>query len=190
MANSDVRKVERETPGRPAAGAIERAFLQWHAILIRAVTRQFGLGPPDPEEAVQTAFTRFANLDDPDTVIDTRAYLFTVARNYVLDYRRKAARHLAAQGTVEILAEGDGPANLDTERVLIARERLAIIDSTLASMDPRKREVLVLRMVDGLGWVEIAERMNLSVTRVRQVLAATLSACTIALAAADMSEED
>jgi RNA polymerase sigma factor (sigma-70 family) len=189
VPKSDVQKVERDTPRRASRGVVERAFTDWHMSLIRAIARQFGSGPPDPEEAVQAAFAKFAKLENPEVVDDKRAYLFMSARNYVLDYRRRAAVRSAAQSAVEILAEGDAPANLDIERVFIARERLAIIDSTLAAMEPRRREVMTLRIVEGLGYSAIAARMNLSESRVRQLAASALTLCTIALNAGDESEE-
>ncbi|MBY8821834.1 RNA polymerase sigma factor [Sphingomonas colocasiae] len=181
MAKPDVHQFDPAARGDRSRAAVEHAFRTHRADLCRAIERQFGAGPPEPEEAVQSAFESFAKLDTPETVSNPRSYLFIAARNFVLDQRRRAKVRLAARDDVELIQSGDTPANLDTERVFIAKEHLAIVGATLDGMEPKRREVMTLHIVHDLRYVEIARRLGISETRVRQLMASALAQCTLAI---------
>jgi len=181
VAKPESRKIETEPRSDRPRGVIERVYRNHWADLCRAIERQFGSGPPEPEEAVQTAFESFAKLDAAEEVANPRSYLFVAARNFVLDQRRRAKVRLAAHDDVEFVLTGDTPANLDSERVFIAKEQLAIVAGTLDRMEPKRREVMTLHIVHDLRYVEIARRLGISETRVRQLMASALAQCKIAI---------
>lgn len=187
MAKSDSRKFESEPLGVSSQRTVERAYRSWWAELCRGIERQFGLGPPDPEEAVQAAFEKFAKLEDPAAVDNPRAYLHASSRNYVLDWKRRAAVRRAIGETVAVVDGSGAPAEIDSERVLIAKERLSLVDAAVRSMEPRRREVLILHSLHGLPYSEIARRLDLSETRVRQLMASALALC--AAAAGDLADD-
>jgi len=181
VAKPESQKFETAPRSDRSRGAIERVYRSHWSDLCRAIERQFGSGPPEPEEAVQSAFENFAKLEAAETVSNPRSYLFIAARNFVLDQRRRAKVRLAARDDVEFFQSGDTPANLDTERVFIAKEHLAIVGATLDRMEPKRREVMTLHIVHDLRYVEIARRLGVSETRVRQLMASALAQCTIAI---------
>lgn len=183
MAQSDSRRFETTPHGTPSQRIVERAYRSWWGELCRTIERHFGSGPPDPEEAVQSAFEKFAQLGDPAAVANPRAYLHTSARNYVLDWKRRAAVRAGIQPTLEII-EGT-PAEFDSERVLIAKEELAAVEQAVRNMEPKRREVLLLHSLHGLPFSEIAARLALSETRVRQLMASALALCAAATGADD-----
>lgn len=156
MAKPDSHQFEPTPCSDQSRAAVEHAFRAYRDDLCRAIERQFGAGPPEPEEAVQSAFESFAKLDAPAAVSNPRSYLFIAARNFVFDQRRRAKVRLAARDDFELLQSGDTPANLDTERVFIAKEHLAIVGATLDRMEPKRREVMTLHIVHDLRYVEIA----------------------------------
>lgn len=189
MAKSDSRKFEQEPLGPSSQRTIERAYRRWWSELCRVVERQFGAGPPDPEEAVQAAFEKFAGLEDPASVENPRAYLHASARNYVLDWKRRAAVRMAAGETVKVIEGCEASAEIDSERVLIAKEQLSLVDAAVRAMEPKRREVLILHSVHGLPYSEIARRMDLSETRVRQLMASALALCAAAVGSEDDDAE-
>ena len=91
--------------------------------LCRYIRKTFGSSPPDPEDVAQTAFTKFAALDDLHGVRNPKAFLITTARNIVLDHhriekaRRGHFRQIADDGTT-INADLD---DLTPERVLLGK---------------------------------------------------------------------
>ncbi len=188
VAKPESQKFETAPRSDRSRGAIERVYRSHWSDLCRAIERQFGSGPPEPEEAVQSAFENFAKLEAAETVSNPRSYLFIAARNFVLDQRRRAKVRLAARDDVEFFQSGDTPANLDTERVFIAKEHLAIVGATLDRMEPKRREVMTLHIVHDLRYVEIARRLGVSETRVRQLMASALAQCTLAINASGESE--
>lgn len=79
----------------------------------------------------------------------------------------------------------DDPANFDGERVLSARQRLAIVDAAVRAMEPRRRKVLIMHAIHGLNYSEIGRRLRLSPTRVTQLFAEAVALCNKALRDAD-----
>lgn len=183
MAKSDSQKFGQQPRGASSRRTLEHAYRSWWSEICRTIERHFGSGPPDPEEAVQSAFEKFAQLDDPASVANPRAYLHTSARNYVLDWKRRAAVRAGIQPTLEIIEAA--PAEIDTERVLIAKEELAAVEQAVRNMEPKRREVLLLHSLHGLPFSEIAARLGLSETRVRQLMASALALCAAATGADD-----
>lgn len=185
MAESGSHKFDAKPLDVPSQRVVDRAYRAWWGELCRVIERQFGSGPPDPEEAVQNAFEKFARLPDLAGVANPRAWLHTTSRNYVLDARRRAAVRAASQPTLEILSP---PSEIDSEHVLAAREELARVEKAILAMEPRRREVLLLHSVHGLPYSKIAERLGISDARVRQLMASALALC--AAAASPEESED
>ena len=87
-----------------------------------------------------------------------RAWVFTIARHEVLDWRRRAARRatedLAANGLIEQAAPDDPAA--DALEGFSTRAALA----ELATLPPDQAEAIMLRVVAGLGVDRVADIMG------------------------------
>ncbi|BBE34200.1 hypothetical protein SmB9_18580 [Sphingosinicella microcystinivorans] len=91
---------------------------------------------------------------------NTRQYLFTVARNHLIN-RAKRAR-IVSFDLVADLETMDRHSDLfDTERHLSAREALRRVQAGLEKLPPRVREIVWLRKVEGLNVRETAERLGI-----------------------------
>lgn len=177
------------TDGAGVDAAVDAVYRSYWAELCGYVRRTFGAGPPEPEEVAQGAFVRFATLARPDEVANPRAFLYTCARNIVLDHQRHERVRERTAGDLALLI-GDGPAEVpDSERVSSARQRLEIVEATVRAMRPHRRKVLVMHAIHGLNYSEIARRLGLSQTRVTQLFAAAVAECERALRIADGDEE-
>ena len=186
LAISEARPVlvysaDEAADASPLAGLYRRHWVE----LTAYVRRTFGAGPPEPEDIVQGAFARFAALDGAAEVANPRAFLYRTAHNIVMDHRRREAVRSRLSAEVAIVEVGDGPANTDAERVLSARERLAIVDAAVRAMEPRRRKVLIMHAIHGLNYTEIGRRMRISPTRVTQLFADAVAICNKALRDAD-----
>ena len=87
-----------------------------------------------------------------------RAWVFTIARHEVLDWRRRAARRVTEATTVNDLAEQaapDDPAAAALEG-LSTRAALAVV----ATLPPDQAEAIVLRVIAGLGVDQVAGIMG------------------------------
>ena len=162
---------------------INLLYRRYRDSIRRYVTRTFGAGPPDPDDVVHAAFERFALLGDQAPTANPRAFLMRSAHNYVIDQQRRHAVRLRYSKSMQ--DGGEGADDLDAERVLLAKERLEILDRTIRAMDRRHQEVLILNRIHGLNCAEIARRKNYSATMVKRLLAQALLACERALREAD-----
>ena len=168
---------------RAQRGLVSEVYSRYWLEVCRYVGRTFGAGPPDPEDVAQTAFTRFAALDDPARIDNPRAFLFATARNIVVDHHRRSARHRAYVTE----AVHDGPAetvsDLSPERVLLGKERFAILQGVLQRMPRRRRAMLLLNRFDGVSLTEIARRFGISEAAVRKQIRLAMRDCMAALEA-------
>ena len=189
MAESAVYKPEHVLPARRPGEAVDRAYRQHWSELCAYVRKTFGAGPPEPEEVAQGAFARLAALDQATEVANPRAFLYRCAHNIVLDHRRREAVRTRLSGEVAMLEPGDEAANCDGERVLSAKQRLAIVEAAIRTMEPKRRKVLIMHAIHGLNYTDIARRMGLSPTRVTQLFAEAVALCHKALREADGADE-
>jgi RNA polymerase sigma factor (sigma-70 family) len=111
---------------------------------------------PDPEDVVGETFLRavrgVGSFEGDERGF--RAWLFTLARNRILDERRKLVRRRTEPLPAEVLA-GIGPhADAETEAMrALAEDR---VRSVLDQLTPDQRDVLLLRILGGLTIEEVA----------------------------------
>ncbi len=93
-----------------------------------------------------------------------RAWLFTIARHRATDWGRSRARSFPAA------AEGAGPGRLtapDTAEVVLERMSTRAVLAAVASLPGDQAEIIVLRVVAGLGTAEVARLVGKSPGAVR-----------------------
>ena len=169
-------------PHLAISGDLEVHYRQHRSSIRRYIVQRFGHGPPDPDDAVQAAFERFARVEDKAAIVDPGAFLRRSAHNFVLDHHR-AEKVRARHANMEE-ALGADTDDLDPERVLSARQRLAIIERAIRDMDEKRRDVLIMSRIQGLSSAEIARRLRCSPTLVKMRLAEAVMLCLRALRAA------
>lgn len=143
---------------------VERLFREYHAPLVRYLTRR--LGDRDwAEEVAQETFVRALRQTD---LTNERAWLFAVATNLVRDEARKDARrrrHLA------LLSE-EAKVESFVEQPITELERAqdrALARKAIDALSERDREALLMRE-EGLDYNEIAEALQLSLASVGTTL--------------------
>jgi RNA polymerase sigma factor (sigma-70 family) len=112
-------------------------------------------GAPDPEDLTAEAFVQVVR-DLPRFEGDFRgfrAWVFAIARNRMLDERRRRARK--PDIPVPEPPEDPEPAGDVTEEAL-ARIELERVTAILAELSPDQRDVILLRVIGDLGVDEVA----------------------------------
>ena len=143
---------------------VERLFREYHAPLVRYLTRRLG----DRDWAEEVAQETFVRALRQTTLTNERAWLFAVATNLVRDEARKDIRRrrhlelLQAEARAESIVE---PEPTELER---AQER-ALARKAIDALSERDREALLMRE-EGLDYNEIAEALELSVASVGTTL--------------------
>jgi RNA polymerase sigma-70 factor, ECF subfamily len=113
------------------------------------------VGPTEATDLTQEVFLRVSRSAVPETTSDgERAWVFRIARNLALNYRRDASRR------PETVALGDAarPA---------AQESAAAMREALERLAPLDRDVFLLREVAGLSYDEIAVSCEITHAAVR-----------------------
>ena len=142
---------------------VESLFRQYHAPLVRYLTRRLG----DRDWADEVAQETFVRALRQSTIQNERAWLFAVATNLVRDEARKDARRrrhlelLTAEAKVEADVEPVDPLERAEERGLARR--------AIEMLTERDREALLMKE-EGLDYHEIAEALELSFASVGTTL--------------------
>ncbi|MFZ6694079.1 RNA polymerase sigma factor [Undibacterium sp. SXout20W] len=91
----------------------------------------------------------------------TKALLFTIARNTLIDrFRRTQIVSIVSVSNLEDLDYGSN--DLDPERITSAIEELKILQIALDDLPTRCRQVVTLRKLEGLSLREIAQEMKIA----------------------------
>ena len=172
---------ELGTAVAPRQGRLVQAIYE----LCKYIAARVGTGPPEPEDVVQAAFTKFAALKAPEKVVNPRAFLYRTALNIVIDANRRAQRHHASliQGVAPDLEEATD--DLEPERVLLGKEALLLLRQAVLTLPPRDRSFLLAHRLEGLSYAEIARRANMAPSTVREIVEKSFAVCAKIMREAD-----
>lgn len=155
-------------------GRLINSFERHYQDLLRFLFRRTG----DVEEAADLAhdtYVRLTNVAD-SLVENDKAYIFRVAGNLALDMHRRSGRR-AVWLSDEEPGEDIADPQPSQEQHVIDQDRLASMDAALSSLPPKARLALLMVRVDGLRYVEIAERLNISVSMVSKYVTQAVQHC-------------
>jgi RNA polymerase sigma factor (sigma-70 family) len=128
--------------------------------------------PEDVLDYVQDSFRRLIGISRSGGVPENpAAYLSRIGRNLLRDAARSDKRSPARMHDDIDEFPVAGP---DPHAQLEARDMLARVDSAIAAMKPKTRDVFLLHRIDGLDYSEIGQRMGLSVKGVEKHISAAL----------------
>jgi RNA polymerase sigma-70 factor (ECF subfamily) len=101
-------------------------------------------------------------------------WLYTIARSFCIKQRRRRKGEPEPHATIDVheAAElGHLPAGAGSPEEAVANHQLAeTLDRALAALEPKYREVLLLRDVEGLSAKEVAEVVGINVAAVKSRL--------------------
>ncbi|OOQ57957.1 RNA polymerase sigma factor [Mucilaginibacter pedocola] len=125
------------------------------------------------EELTQEIFIKiWLNKEALDGVSNIGGYIYTMARNYSLNYLRKAA---SESRLVDELARVAVSGHNNTESVIAASECKQLISTAVEHLSPQRQLVYKLSREEGLNYDEIADQLNLSRHTVKNHLLAALA---------------
>jgi RNA polymerase sigma factor (sigma-70 family) len=143
--------------------------------------RRNSQGVGDADDVAQDACVRVLDRQ-PHNVRDPLRYLFRIARNLVIDRRRKRVRDAALSDSLAVIEFGSNyPA--DPERILAGKQDLERVLAAIACLPPRCREAFMLHRFDGLSYAAIARRMGVSTSMVEKHIAEAMLRVTRAAVA-------
>lgn len=147
--------------------ALTALYYRYYAALCLKAYKRI-TSAPLVEEIVQDVFVNLwlksASLDTGGNV---RAYLYATLRNKILHELRSARVRSFYLARIEAPAR-DATAPGDGLQRIYARETEERISRTILSLPPQCRQAFLLSRYEGLSYMEIAERMHVSVNTVEK----------------------
>ena len=146
------------------------------------IKRQFGEGPPEPEDVTQIAFQKLAERRSLQAIQNVVAYLKQTARNLVLTELTKAETRERYTADIEEIFFSQKGSETDPETVLQHREQLAIVIQALGAMPTKRRRAFMLHRIEGKSMTETGRQLGISRTAVRKHVCNAMSAIDKAMA--------
>ena len=128
----------------------------------------------DAADLTQDTFVRVLLSRKAFDLREPRAYLSSIARSLMIDmFRRRAVE----QAYLETLAARPEQFEVSPEARTLIIEALLEIDRLLDGLGARTREIFLMAQLDGLSYVEIGRRLDVSVTTVKKHAVRALTHC-------------
>ena len=146
-----------------------REVLPLEAALMQFLRRS-GRSKSEIDDLCQDVYVRIFEAAQKQLPQPVRPFVFTVARNLLIDRIRKdqivPIETVADLESLAVGADQPGP-----DRTVMAREELRRLQAALDRMPQRCREAVVMKKIEGLSMREIAARMGISFKTVDRHLA-------------------
>jgi RNA polymerase sigma-70 factor (ECF subfamily) len=123
----------------------------------------------EAEDVVQEVFMTLWRRGDGVQRVRMEKWLLTVARNACIDRLRHQSvrRRVFSDGPPETEPEGAASRSSDPEVLALSSEEGRRLSAAIAELPESRRSVLILREVQGLGYLDIAEILGLSLSAVK-----------------------
>ena len=116
---------------------------------------------------VQQVFERLLKRGNVGGLEKLGGYVFQTASRVLTDrLRHRRSHHADAHDPFDEHSHGD--VDFSPEHVLLERERLARATAALLELPERTRVIFVLRRLEGMKYLDIAARLNISVSAVEK----------------------
>lgn len=145
------------------SAAYAKLVVRFEGVLERYVRRLLGQHQNATSDVLQEAFIKaYVNLNDFDQSRPFSPWIYRIAHNEAINYlrKRKVEPHTINGEDGQIILEkiADGA---DTAYHVLSREREQKLKQALAVLDPRYRDILVLRYLEDKSYSEIADILHL-----------------------------
>lgn len=162
---------------------LDRLFREQSPALTAYLRRQFGDGPPDPEDIAQQAFEKLVRRQQSERIDNYPGFLRQTAKNLSIS----ALRHKNVRSEHELEVERryfpEEGNESSPERVIEVREQLSMVNEVLRAMPASRREAFVLNRIDGMSKADVARKQGVSRSAVVKRLARASAEINAALTA-------
>jgi RNA polymerase sigma-70 factor (ECF subfamily) len=128
---------------------------------------------------------KLANHPDIREIADHRAYVFTLACNIAIDNQRKSFRRGVLQDELHTIADIAPAPDASSEKILIDREKLTLIETALKKMPKLRRRIFLLTRIEDMGVRDVATRFGMSEAAVYKHVGRALHDLAVALERAE-----
>lgn len=131
--------------------------------------------PSDAADLTQDTFVRVMQCDELAQLREPRAFLTTTAGRLLIDHLRR--RKLEQSYLAALALHSPDASAPSAEDHHAALETLNALATMLETLPPKPRKAFLLYRLEGLPHAEIAARLGVSVSMIKQYLASVLMQC-------------
>lgn len=117
----------------------------------------------DAEDLLQDTLVRSLRVEEQARILNPLAYSLRVARNVLSDYWRSRPQPLTADADVTA-----DPLSESLDEAHIMAQKIEYLQTVLQQLPPMRREVFVMRRVQGKSREEIADELGISTEAVKK----------------------
>jgi RNA polymerase sigma-70 factor (ECF subfamily) len=132
----------------------------------------------DADDLAQDTFTRILGRSDLTVLVEPRAYLTTVAKGVLVNWFQRQSLERAY---LEALAALPEPTVISPEQRMLILETLHEIDAMLDALPSKVKQAFLMSQLDGMGYAEIAERLDLSLITIKRYMKQAFLQCLLAM---------
>ncbi|MFC4278547.1 sigma-70 family RNA polymerase sigma factor [Achromobacter aloeverae] len=166
------------TANLPAQQDLHTLYSNHHGWLLGWLRKKLG-NSFDAADVAQDTFVSVMTAKAAPAIREPRPFLATVARRLVAHRHR---RHLLESSYLEMLATLPEALAPSPENRLLALEALQQVDQVLDGLPPKVKEAFLLAHLEDLSYADIAARLGVSASSVKQYLTRANRQCLFALA--------
>lgn len=164
---------------RTEIATFEDVYRTEYPRLLRRLTRR--LGPDEARDFAQEAFARLHHSGKLPVLDQPGAYLNRIARNMLIDRRRRQQRNGAIFYPLD---EGrDAPTRAVQEWRIEERDLQRLYRQTVRAMPPKTRRVFVMHRMRRMTYKQIAAELGVCIQTVDYHMMRALAHCRAAVAA-------
>lgn len=171
-STTNLSAVGAEGVPSPDAGDLMAVVTHFQGPLLRYVGRLLGTTDHESEDIVQETFVRLHRQvagKGGQSVRNLGTWLFRTAHNLTIDVLRRRARRIrVSETTVESasLAQEQAADELDALGEVLRQEAREVALRELAKLDDQQRQVVLLKIIQGMTLRQVAEVVGISVSMV------------------------
>ncbi|MBD9362564.1 sigma-70 family RNA polymerase sigma factor [Methylomonas fluvii] len=156
--------------------ALTKLYQEHHSWLLGWLNRRVQCRLQAEDHAHDT-FMRVLTVQDMQAIREPRAYLMTIAKGLLINQWRRSAIEQAYWDSVAAYPEPLAPS---PEEHAIILSTLQEIDALLDELPAKVRSAFLLSQLDGLTYVQIAQRLGVSDRMVKKYMAQAMLHCLTA----------
>ena len=155
------------TKPKRARAFVADSYEKFGPELCRYLRRRIG-DRQDARDLAQEVWRRLLRIKDTTEVVEPLAYVYRAAANVVAEYHLLRRRDCVSIDSDAVQYASEHPVDLAPDEMAEQLARQAELDRVLASLPKTYRDVLLLRVAEGLSYDEIGRRLRFSPKTVEQ----------------------
>lgn len=159
-----------------------------HEPMLRAWLRGSFPGKCELDDVVQESYLRVWRARTAEPIRSTKAFLFRVARNVVIDLLRRD-RNSPVESVADLASLPAADERPSAIECLTANERLQLLADAIAALPPRGRELMLLCKIHGITHHEAAVRLGVAPKTVDEHISRGLKQLGVELRARGLDDQ-